>query len=89
MTTMISEVYAAFLSIGVSPDIAQKAAEALSNESAASNSDIQNLEKEVVSVRTDLQKDIAGVKTDIAVMKWMLGVVMAGVAAQIIKTFFV
>ena len=78
MTTMISEVYAAFLSIGVDPAIAQKAAEALSSESVASKSDIQKLEK-----------DISSVKTDIAVMKWMLGVVMAGVAAQLVKSFFV
>ena len=89
MTTMISEVYAAFLSIGVSPEIAQKAAEALSSESAASNSDIQNLEKSVMSVWIDLQKDISGVKTDIAVLKWMVGLVMAGVGAQLVKSFFV
>ena len=54
---------------------------------AASTSDIQNLEKSVMSVRIDLQKDISGVKTDIAVLKWMMGLVMAGVGAQLVKSF--
>ena len=54
---------------------------------AAPKSDIQNLEKSVMSVRIDLQKDISGVKADIAVLKWMMGLVMAGVGAQLVKSF--
>lgn len=80
MTTMISEVYAAFKSIGIDDAIAQKAAEALSSESLATKNDLARVEKE-------LKQDIASVKTDIAVLKWMMGFTIAGVASIVIKTF--
>ncbi|MCF8168921.1 MAG: hypothetical protein K9J77_09950 [Rhodoferax sp.] len=41
--------------------------------------------------KTDIQEvraEIAKLDKELAVLKWMLGMVMAGVAAQIIKTFF-
>jgi len=77
MTTMISEVYDAFRSVGVSEDKARKAAEALANESIATKGDIAKLDKEMAALRTD-----------IAVLKWMSGVLMAGVGAQLVKLFF-
>lgn len=77
MTTMISEVFDAFRSAGVPEDKARKAAEALSNESMATKGDMVKLEKEVAALRTD-----------IAVLKWMTGVLMAGVGAQLVKLFF-
>ncbi len=77
MTTMISEVYEAFRAAGVSEDQARKAAEAMSGEANATKSDMIKLDKELVLVRSD-----------ITLLKWMVGTVMAGVAAQILKTFF-
>jgi hypothetical protein len=77
MTTMISEVYDAFRSVGVAEDKARKAAEALSNESIATKGDIAKLDKEMAALRTD-----------VAVLKWMSGVLMAGVGAQLVKLFF-
>ena len=59
MTTMISEVYAAFISAGVPEAEARKAAE----DSVATKGDIANLQGEL------------------AVVKWMLGIV---IVAQII-----
>ena len=142
MTTMISEVYAAFLSVGVTHEVAQKAAESLSSESLSTKSDLTglekridtsitnldkkidssissldkkidssvailgrridaltvdldkkidaltvDLEKKIESVRFDLSKDIQGVKTDVAVLKWMTGLLIAGVTSLVIKTF--
>ncbi len=63
MTTMISEVYAAFISAGVPEAEARKAAEVLSEDSVATKGDVANLQREL------------------AVVKWMLGIV---IAAQII-----
>ena len=77
MTTMISEVYEAFRAAGVSEDQARKAAEPMSGEANATKSDIIKLDKELALVRSD-----------ITLLKWMVGTVMAGVAAQILKTFF-
>ena len=81
MTTMISEVYDAFLSAGVAEDKARKAAEALSSESIATKGDIARVERSV-------RDDIARIERELAVLKWMVGLVIAGVATQIFKTFF-
>jgi len=51
MTTMISEVYTAFRSAGVSEDTAKSAAEALSAESLATKDDIRKLEKELIIIK--------------------------------------
>jgi len=77
MSTMIFEVFDAFRSAGVPEEKARKAAEAISNETAATKSDIQ-------AVRSDIAK----LDKEIAVLKWMLGLVMAGVATQVLKSFF-
>ena len=37
----------------------------------------------------DVRDDMAKLDKELAVIKWMVGMVMAGVAAQILKTFFV
>jgi len=80
MTTMISEVYDAFICAGVPADKARKAAEALSNESIATKGDIARLEALT-------KAEIAKLDKELAVLKWMVGLVMAGVAAQIVKVF--
>lgn len=38
--------------------------------------------------RKDLEIALALVKTDLALLKWGVGLVIAGVAAQIMKAFF-
>jgi len=38
--------------------------------------------------RTDLQLELAPIRTDLAVIKWMLGVLLAGVVALVLKGFF-
>jgi hypothetical protein len=81
MTTMIFEVYDAFLSVGVSEEKARKAAEAISNESLATKGDIARLEAVT-------KAEIAKLDKELAVLKWMMGVLMAGVGAQLVKVFF-
>jgi len=38
--------------------------------------------------KDDLELSLAPVKTDLAVLKWMLGVLLAGVLSLVLKTFF-
>ena len=74
MTTMISEVFEAFRAAGVPEEQARKAAEALSSEALATKGDIARVEK-----------DLAVIRTEIAVLKWMLGVVVAATVIPLLK----
>lgn len=47
-----------------------------------------DLQVEIVSVKSSLQAEIASLKTDIILLKWMLGIVMGGILALILKAFF-
>lgn len=38
--------------------------------------------------KTDLEIAVATICTDLAVLKWMMGVLLAGVLSLILKTFF-
>ncbi len=38
--------------------------------------------------RKDLQIELAPIKADILLIKWMLGLLLGGVAALVLKTFF-
>jgi len=65
MTTIQSEIFDAFRSMGVSEDKAVKAAAALSR-------------------RDD---DVTSLKTDVNLMKWMIGFVLAFQVASFVKLF--
>lgn len=66
MSTMITEVYKAFKKPGVPEEDAQKAAEAISQRSSATRSDIQKIEREIVEI-----------KDEIKLTKWMIGLLIA------------
>lgn len=38
--------------------------------------------------KKDLQIELAPIRTDLTLMKWMLGLIVAGVAALVLKSFF-
>lgn len=67
MTTMISEVYAAFRAAGMDEEQARKAAEALSAASRVTKAGIVSIEHKL------------------AVIKWMLGVVIAATVIPLLK----
>jgi hypothetical protein len=67
MTTMIAEVYEAFIAAGTPEDKARAAAKAVA----------------------DYEARFARIETDLTVLKWTTGTIMAGVAALVLKTFFV
>ncbi len=74
---MISEVYDAFRSAGVPEEKARKAAEALSSDAVAPKGDMLKLDKEMAAMRID-----------IVVLKWMVGLVIALAVANFGKQFF-
>ncbi len=44
-------------------------------------------EAEIVT-KQDLQIELAPIKADVQLIKWMLGILLAGVASLVIKSFF-
>lgn len=73
MTTMIAEVYRAFVKAGVPEQDAMAAAEALAAENLATKQDID-----------DARLDIHRLDKKMAVVQWMLGIV---IAAQVLPLF--
>ena len=92
MTRMISEVYSAFRTAGVPEQDARKAAEALSSENLATKNDIIEVKQEITEVDqrltgniTEVRNDIAQLQREMAVVKWMLGIVIAAQVLPLLK----
>ena len=106
MTTMIAELYEALVDAGASEGKAKEAAQVLSTENLATKSDIaeldtklseldQRLSGQIVKLDEKLSPKIVKLERDVAVMKWMLGAALAGIApilvavvSMVIKIFF-
>ena len=99
MTTMIAELYEALIDAGASEDKAKEAAQVLSTENLATKSDIAELDTklsgQIAKLDQRLSPKVVKLERDMAVMKWMLGTTMAGVASILaavlsiaIKIFF-
>ncbi|MEI8394336.1 MAG: hypothetical protein WCF85_06335 [Rhodospirillaceae bacterium] len=72
MTTMIAELYDALVSAGAPEDKARKAAETVAAyDNRFSGVDVK----------------LAEIKGDMNLLKWMMGILIAGVASLVIKTF--
>ncbi|MBF0609628.1 MAG: integrase [Magnetococcales bacterium] len=78
MTTMISEVYDAFLSAGVDEEKSRKAAIALSESQLATKGDIIKLEKELLTLNGK-----------ITLLQWMVGLVIAVQVIPLIKNMMI
>jgi hypothetical protein len=70
MSTLIIEVYEAFLAAGIPEDKARAAARAMADDQNATKADIAKLDKEL------------------AIVKWMVGVVIVGMLALLAKAYF-
>ncbi|WP_133511671.1 integrase [Candidatus Thiosymbion oneisti] len=66
MSTMITEVYEAFISAGADDEKAKAAAQALA----------------------DYESRFNRIDSDLRILKWMVGAILAGVVSLIIKGFF-
>ena len=95
MTTMIAELYEALVDAGASEGKAKEAAQVLSTENLATKGDIAKLDTKLSELDQRLSPKVVKLDRDMAVMKWMLGTTMAGVAfilaavvSMVIKIFF-
>jgi hypothetical protein len=92
MTTMISEVYEAFRSVGIADDKARSAAEALSADQLATKVDItrmgETLRSETARLGETLRGDIAKLDKQLAVIKWMLGLIIVAAVVPLGRLFF-
>ena len=103
MTTMISELYEALINAGASEEKAREAAQALSAENLNSKDNAAEVKAELASDIAGLDEKLSGkiAKLDqrlsgkiaeldkkMAVMQWMMGATLTGVAAIIVKLFF-
>ena len=71
---------------------AQALAEVLSSSDVAGGRDIERLEAKVDLLRSDLVSSITVLRSDLTgkftLLQWMLGLLLAGVASLVIKSFF-
>ena len=77
MAVMVVELYEALREAGASEQKAQAAAQAIANYSTRFD-----------ELGTKIDTGLAEVKAQITMLKWMNGIVIGGVAALIINTFF-
>ena len=93
MTTMISELYEALVDAGATEEKAREAAQALSAENLNSKDTIAEVKAElagdIAALDEKLSGRIAELDKKMAVMQWMMGATLTGVAAIIVKIFFV
>ncbi len=83
MTTMITEVYEAFKDAGTSEEKAKATASAIADYSSRFDS----LEAELKIPRAEFESETKILKTELSIVKWMLGFVIAGIVSMLIKLF--
>lgn len=90
MSTMLVELYDALKEAGASEEKARAAAESL----VVGHDRLERVEEHttrIPKIEGDilrLDKELAVIRAQIDLLKWMNGIVIAGVLALIIKTFF-
>ena len=77
MTTMITEVYDALRSAGADEQKARAAAEAIAAH-----------QRDATELRTEIRTEFADIRSELKLLKWMMGLVLAGIVSLIIKAFF-
>jgi len=80
----VKTLQAAGVSVPQSEAIATAVRESTENAELATKSDLRELKSEI---QIELQKELAPIKADMLLLKWMVGVIVAGVLALVIKAF--
>jgi hypothetical protein len=97
MSTMLVELYDALKEAGASEQKARAAAKSLVlrqdrlKRIEQQTGQLANIHDQIDRAREDivpLDKELAVIRAQIDLLKWMNGIVIAGVLALIIKTFF-
>ncbi len=88
MTMMVTEVYGALLAAGAPEDKAARAAQALAGYDNRSNKVETEFDHRFSRVESDFNRRFDKVEADLRLLKWRVGLVVAGIVALITKTFF-
>ena len=86
MASMVIELYAALKTAGVPEDQATAAARVVAERDA-----VDQLGRDIAGIKSDLSDlkvRTASIDGQMQGMRWMLGFVMAGVTALIVRAFF-
>ncbi len=62
-------------------------AEAL-DSTLATKSDVSGLQQSISDVKSELKQEMAEFRSELKLIKWMLGLLLGGVIALILKAFF-
>jgi hypothetical protein len=103
MATMLAEVYDALLEAGASPESSRKAAEAvaafdgranrlesdLSERTTGLRGEISKVREDMAAFRGETRERFAKIEGELVMLRWMVGLVVAGVATLIARSFFV
>jgi hypothetical protein len=102
MATMLAEVYDALLEAGASPESSRKAAEAVAAFDGRANrleSDLSerttglrgeiSVREDMAAFRGETRERFAKIEGELMMLRWMVGLVVAGVATLIARSFFV
>jgi tetrahydromethanopterin S-methyltransferase subunit G len=90
MTTMVTELYDALRDAGASDDKARKAAETLANYDDGFNRlerQIDSVDRKIDKTSHDLDLKLVAVKSDVTLLKWMVGVVITLILPLFFKQF--
>jgi hypothetical protein len=77
MSVMVAELYDALVAAGAPEDKARAAAITVSEENLATKADIARIDKRLTVIDGELK-----------LLKWMNGIMLAGVASLVVKSFF-
>ncbi len=62
-------------------------AEAL-DSTLATKSDVSNLQQNIAEVKSELKQEMTELRSELKLIKWMLGLLLGGVIALMLKAFF-
>ena len=89
MTTLIAEIYDALREAGASEEAARKAAEAVAQTDTRFgmlDTRLARMEERQETLAT--KADLAALRGELVLVKWMPGVLLAGVVSLVLKAFF-
>ncbi len=87
MTTILTEVYDAFVSAGVPDDKARKAAEALGGQERRFDKLENTIDLRFAAQKSEMDTRFAKVDVELLLLKWMMGFTLALVVAIFAKQF--
>ncbi len=92
MSTMIAEVYEALKEAGASEEKSKAASQAIADYEeriSKANISMRELDKKMEVGFAEMKIQLTKIDGEIRVLKWMLGVLIAGIVSLILKSFLI